>query len=154
MRMQLAIGAIALASVVDYMPTAHAQPDRFFFPEVGPDTIPSVGVYLEDYATEGCWTNLGEVETYTTDLLERRGYPASEDASWVIQIEVASQRNALGRCFGVVHFRLMTFSSAGGVSGMLVSGQRNWIFSGHQNANVLVLDKVKEFVSALPNASD
>lgn len=154
MRMQLAIGAVALALVIDYVPTAYAQMGELFVSEVGPDTIPSVRVYLQDDATGGCWTNLGEVETYTTDLLERRGYPVSGDASWVILISVSSERAPLGNCYGSVEFTLETFASADGVSGTLVAGGSSWIFTGHPNANVIVLDKVKELVSALPSASD
>ncbi len=154
MRMQLAIGAVALAIVVDYAPTACAQIGELFSSEVGPDTIPSVGVQLQDYATEGCWTNLGEVEAYTTDLLERRGYPVSGDASWVIGIYVQSKRDPFGNCYGSVQFKLETIAWADGVPGLLVAGGSEWIFTGYPNANVVILDKVKELVSALPNASD
>ena len=76
--------------------------------------LPPIEVFVLDEATGGCWTNIGEVKTYTEDKLRMYGakinkhdgagvspeFVAREAA--LLQIHVKATRNKIGFCWGLM----------------------------------------------------
>jgi hypothetical protein len=123
-----------------------------------PKSIRSISVEILDGASDGCWTNLGEVKTYTEDKLSLRGFnivehdkdrPQNMDEG-VVRVSVHSERIRNG-CYGNIVVNLISilrwkedyfYAPLGGTA--------RYIFAEHSNANQLVLTQAKKFAEGWP----
>ncbi|MGM9402552.1 hypothetical protein ACS0VU_09320 [Aliiroseovarius sp. KMU-71] len=125
---------------------------------VTPQNLKSISVEILDRASDGCWTNLGEVKTYTEDKLSLRGFnivehvedrPQNMDEG-VVRVSVHSERTQNG-CYGNIFISLISilrwkeeyfYAQLG--------GSQKYIFTGHSNANQLMLSQAKTFAESWP----
>ncbi len=118
---------------------------------VDPEEYKSVAVSVLDNADEGCWTNLGEARTYAEDKLSELGFQIQQDDDdedqLTMTLHVHSTRGPMG-CFGVIDIELIApawiWSSNSYAWATL--GESGGIFSGHDNANVIILDYIKDMI--------
>lgn len=123
-----------------------------------PQDFKSISVEIIDGASDGCWTNLGEVKTYTKDKLSLRGFniierdedrPLNMDDG-VVVVNVNSERILHG-CFGHIEINLISLVRwKEDYFYAPLGGSARYIFSGHSNANQLVLTQAKKFAEGWP----
>jgi len=106
----------------------------------------TIDIVVRDNAMNGCWTNLGEVRTYTADSVATTGFVASPNSALRIYVDVLAERNRVGGCFGVVNIDLVILASNGWIRQL--AGWRV-IFTGENNANFIVLDAVARVTRAI-----
>lgn len=116
-----------------------------------------IAVDVSDQATGGCWTNIGEVQTYAGDQLRLAGLDvASDDIGGfrsVAQVKVVSSRDN-GKCYGKIDFNIYTPVEWQGRTVMASVYSTGMVFWNYQNANQKTLEYVqtiiKEYIAALP----
>ena len=127
---------------------AHAQ---FVSDDLSPVTIGNVSVKIHDEATDGCWTNLGEVKNYAKDKLELKGYKISDTnfEYYTIYVLVATQRTEEGRCFGSINIQVLKAEISGGIFGFHEVANHGGIFNYAENANNYILNLINELTSKM-----
>lgn len=128
---------------------------------ITPDSFDDVSVRISDDARNGCWTNLREVKTYSEDKLALRGFNVVEHDDTtrlltpdqaVMNVRVISSRSRNGSCFGVITVDLMstlTWKNYLSLKGSIGAGSDR-IFTGADNANVLILETAEHFIKEWP----
>ncbi len=125
---------------------------------VNPSNLETVTVKVFDDAEGGCWTNIGETRTYAEDKLSELGYTVVKDpkeADFRMNLSVLSNRSASG-CWGYVDIQLKTRASllnGFGLADALV-GEVGRILVDHDNANILMLDVIKELTDEMESAAE
>lgn len=88
--------------------------DNWTFSELSP-----IEVRLFDFATGGCWTNIGEVQTYIEDKLQMNGADLIQSngelfssevrlgEAAVFTVHVKAERNSIGFCWGTLDINFM-----------------------------------------------
>ena len=124
--------------------------------QVTPSKIDSIAVYINDGASDGCWTNLGEAKRYAEDKLELAGFTVrSSNDKWTpkgyaLEISITSSRMTYSDCYGYISLSLYQPSWVDGVYGHFVVGSEGGAFNGYENANQIILDNIQEFIKAFP----
>ena len=124
--------------------------------QVIPSKIDSVGVYINDSARDGCWTNLVEAKRYAEDKLELAGFTVrskedtSPDNGYTLEIMVNSGRTSNSGCYGGVNLSLYQTNFIDNVFGDFEVGYGGGVFIGHDNANQIVLNYLQKFFKAFP----
>ena len=115
-----------------------------------PSSFGSVQVAVADDASDGCWTNLGEVKTYAEDILRNLNYSVSSgDAPGTFLIGVTSERASNGKCYGSVSIQMYKLQEIDGLFGFLEVAETGGIFVNHDNANIVTLNYVKKLTDEL-----
>lgn len=125
---------------------------RFFYDYVNPEVVETIEVFIADSAKGGCWTNLGEAKTYAEDQLRLKGYAVTDEVrwgDWRLRVGVISVRTDAG-CMGTVELQLYAQAKDHGTQGWLRIGQLGLMFRDQPNANLIVLDQIKEAIDAFP----
>jgi hypothetical protein len=116
---------------------------------VTPDNFGPMEVFIDDMATNGCWTNIGEVRTYAEDKLAEAGFEVVDSSAGKFIIRVYSQRSGNDLCYGSIETSLGLAIHHNGMYSGLQVGNEGTIFSNFANANTLTLDMVKEQIEQL-----
>lgn len=112
------------------------------------EMIAPVYVSVQDGATGGCWTNIGEVTTYIKDKLELAGVDRSnkENENYYLSFIVDGARTEDGYCYGMVHLTFSKFLDNGnGQIALLVIGQAGNYGIHSDNLNEYALRNVSDF---------
>lgn len=118
--------------------------------DLNPTNFGEISVVITDDASDGCWTNLGEVETYAGDKLRSLGYTISnKPTSGTFSVMVNSERREGGKCYGNVHIQIYRPTFDKGLLGYLEVARQGGIFVGYDNANSLVLGHVKKLADEM-----
>tara|TARA_R100000935_G_scaffold1193_1_gene3835 strand:- start:3492 stop:3983 length:492 start_codon:yes stop_codon:yes gene_type:complete len=118
--------------------------------DLNPANFGEISVVMADDASDGCWTNLGEVETYAADKLRSLGYTiTNKPRSGSFSVMVNSERLDSGKCYGNVKIQIYRPTIDNGLFGYLEVADRGGIFTGYDNANSLVLDYVKKIADEM-----
>lgn len=144
-----------IAVVASFATTRPTNADDLLKPEM----FERAHVELVDSASGGCWTNLGESKTYAMDKFTETGFDFEHDISGlervgdvVIVIEVTSERTS-SRCYGHLEVSVVTGLYVDPAD-KYVTGSIGYvgsqIFSGYDNANLLVLDLIKRVADNWP----
>ena len=147
------LAALATATLSGTL--AHAQDDDappFFLDGTSPEVVERIKVTITDGAEGGCWTNLGEAKTYAEDQLRLKGYAITEEVewgTWRLNVFVNSGRNG-ALCYGYRKVELYAWTRDHGTLGAHLIGSKGGTFANHQNANVLILDLIKEAIDQFP----
>ncbi len=122
-----------------------------------PEEMGAFSVRLDDNASGGCWTNLGEVRRYAEDQLAERGFtvfaPTSKDPSnWKLTIDVIADRD--GGCNGAVIVEISTLALVAANDGVerlqkVVFWEETSTYWGWDNLNRQILDDVRTFFSSI-----
>ena len=119
-----------------------------------PNKVSQIAIVVQDDATNGCWTNIGEVKRYAEDKLELAGhnvYRKRKDG-WVgyrhykLAIQIISNRTPFNLCFGAVRLLLYKANKTEDIAGLFTAGELHMPFVGKQNLNQYVLEKVGDFM--------
>lgn len=89
--------------------------------DLNPTSFGPVEVTVDDDATGGCWTNLGEAKVYAEDKLRNLGYTItvqtqSGDGHFFISVNSARLNS---RCYGSVGIQMGRYSSDKDLFGFL-----------------------------------
>ena len=115
-----------------------------------PSSFGSVEVVVADDASDGCWTNLGEVKTYAEDILRNLNYSVpNSNAPGTFLIGVTSERASNGKCYGSVEIQMYKAHEIDGLFGFLEVAETGGIFVNHDNANIITLNYVKKLTDEL-----
>ncbi|KAB7610119.1 hypothetical protein F9L33_14575 [Amylibacter sp. SFDW26] len=117
--------------------------------DLSPEIIPNLKVVIWDGADNGCWTNLGEAKNYAADKLTELGYSIDDEALNFFTIVVHSTRVNNGGCYGKVDIELASYTLHEDLAGLFVHAIEGGIFTGHKNANLMVLDYIKKLTDAM-----
>lgn len=124
------------------------------FDELDPVDLSPTKVSIIDKATGGCWTNAGEVKSYAEDQLRLAGVEVVQDdispISTSFQIRISAKRLSHGACVGSYSFEFgapVEFMDKEVFGTLLI--WNNW-FQTPTNANIIVLDSIKESLSNEP----
>ena len=94
--------------------------------------LPPIQVHLDDFATDGCWTNIGEVHTYAEDKLRMAGAKILEAKvgevnpaiplrfGALFNVKVLASRNGFGLCWGMMQIDLVIGSTVENINGIFV----------------------------------
>jgi hypothetical protein len=118
-----------------------------------PANVYKVNVLIADSASDGCWTNIGEVKRYAEDKLELAGFNVSRekfqwyenDRHYTLSVMVSSSRN-VSTCFGDIGFGIAKFIKDNNIEGMNLIGDYGSNFTGAENANQYTLKLIGEFM--------
>ncbi|MDC0095791.1 hypothetical protein OAI58_05855 [Amylibacter sp.] len=118
-----------------------------------PANVYKVNVLINDSASDGCWTNIGEVKRYAEDKLELAGFNVSRekfqwyenDRHYTLSVMVNSSRN-VSTCFGDIGFGIAKFIKVNNIEGMNLIGDYGSNFTGAENANQYTLKLMGEFM--------
>lgn len=135
--------SVAIATLVLMASVPNVAEAAWVSPSLNPQTFGPVQVYLNDDATDGCWTNLGEVKTYAEDKLRGLGYMVFSESIRRFEISVNSQRMSNGQCYGNISIQMFRVEHVNGLSGFLLVVDGGSIFLRNENANNYVLDTIK-----------
>jgi len=130
-----------------------SQVSASVFKDFVPANISKIHIEIVDRATEGCWTNIGEVKRYAEDKLRLAGFNVPEGnfegyddiKHYVFVISITAQRNG-GLCFGAIDLNIQRATSLNSIIGMFSLGAGSSIFSGMQNVNRSALEIVGNFM--------
>ena len=122
-------------------------------------------VKVFDNAKNGCWTNIGETQTYATDQLKLAGFEIIDDPETEndeqhplldryrisLLIEVKGSRWNDGLCVGhvVTHFvgSVVPVNNQDSIIVNPIGLSKAWTVWDEENLNTFVLDHVKNYVS-------
>lgn len=118
-----------------------------------PANVSQIHIEISDGASEGCWTNIGEVKRYTEDKLELEGFNIRRDKfdgyedrnHYIVTVLVNAERNG-GLCFGSISLDITKALRTHKIIGMFSLGESGAIFSGQENINRSVLSHVDQFI--------
>lgn len=99
-------------------------------------------VNLMDEATDGCWTNIGEVRNYIEDKLAENGAVILDDtngAGVVFNFQVLAKRTS-GFCYGSMSLSLAVGANAGPLKVIGSLYRKNSITINQQNFNISALN--------------
>ncbi len=124
---------------------------------VSPENFETVAVSVVDGAIDGCWTNIGEARTYAEDKLSELGYEVRDDDEKVnvrMRLSINSQRNG-DECLGSISVELIApaFLLAGAHEALAVVGHSGGIFGNYDNANLLMLEYVRELIEEMESSA-
>ncbi|WP_217359066.1 hypothetical protein [Ruegeria arenilitoris] len=106
---------------------------------------------------DGCWTNIGEARTYAEDRLSELGYEVRDDDEKVnvrMELSINSQRNG-DKCLGSISVELTapSFLLAGNQIAVAVIGGTGGIFWNHDNANLQMLEYIREMTEEMESTA-
>ena len=128
---------LAAVTTLMMLGSVPAVAQTFVSDTLNPDRFGPVRVILEDAATDGCWTNLGEAKTYAEDQLKRLGYTVvTEEYLSRFSITVHSQRLEIGQCWGSIQLQMYRSEGVQGLYGVLEVASKQAIFVNRANANI------------------
>ena len=118
-----------------------------------PANVSQIHVVINDSASDGCWTNIGEVKRYAEDKLRLAGFNVPEGnfegyddiKHYVFVISITAQRNG-GLCFGAIDLNIQRATSLNSIIGMFSLGAGSSIFSGMQNVNQGALEIIGNYM--------
>ena len=130
-----------------------SQASAWVSKEFIPSKVSLINVFMSDQATDGCWTNIGEVKRYVEDKLELVGFKVSRekfegyenDKHFILSVMVNAKRTT-GKCFGDVEFEIIRYIKNNNMGGMFLVGQYGSNFKGGENANQYTLKLTGEFM--------
>lgn len=130
-----------------------SQVSASVFKDFVPANISKIHIEIVDRATEGCWTNIGEVKRYAEDKLRLAGFNVPEGnfkgyddiKHYVFVISITAQRNG-GLCFGAIDLNIQRATSLNSIIGMFSLGAGSSIFSGMQNVNQGALEIIGNYM--------
>ena len=130
-----------------------SQASASVFKDFVPANISKIHIEIVDRATEGCWTNIGEVKRYAEDKLRLAGFNVPEGnfegyddiKHYVFVISITAQRNG-GLCFGAIDLNIQRATSLNSIIGMFSLGAGSSIFSGMQNVNQGALEIIGNYM--------
>ena len=130
-----------------------SQASASVFKDFVPANISKIHIEIVDQATEGCWTNIGEVKRYAEDKLRLAGFNVPEGnfegyddiKHYVFVISITAQRNG-GLCFGAIDLNIQRATSLNSTIGMFSLGAGSSIFSGMQNVNQGALEIIGNYM--------
>ena len=110
-------------------------------------------VDIDDQANDGCWTNIGEVKRYAEDKLELSGHKVlkekfdvyKDDRHYVLDIIIIASRLE-ATCFGSYNLDISKQFYDKKIAGIFSVGQKHGTFSGYENVNKYILNKVGKFM--------
>ncbi|WP_170366602.1 hypothetical protein [Ruegeria arenilitoris] len=107
-----------------------------------------VWVQVSDSATDGCWTNIGEVKTYAVDQLSLMGVETVDNANAnsVLRIIVNGSRRADG-CAGTIRFQVSDWVRWRELPAYVVLHYDSWMLSGYDKFNEDALDLTKKYTN-------
>ena len=113
--------------------------------------IRHIEVFLDDQATDACWTNLKETREYTEEKIRMAGGRIYQVGGkywpdyYNLMVTVRSHRLSNGTCFGLILVDLKTGAVLNGqIHGASALSINNY-FTGAPNANSHVISAVQEF---------
>lgn len=131
-----------------------------------PSDYDGVYVWIIDNATNGCWTNIGEVRLYTKDQLALAGFkvidqpeydpelpqPVLRDNIAAYQLHVNASRQEDGLCIGYLSSSFWGAVAPGYDQSKLIMGQIGfpyvWSVWNNENLNEYLYDQVRGTIRA------
>ena len=121
-----------------------------------PANVSKINVGISDSASDGCWTNIGEVKRYAEDKLELAGFNVTREKfekyddtkHFYVIINITSER-AANSCYGSISTYIMKMVYDNNVYAKFVAGEAEGIFSGHKNVNQHALKFVGNFMKEI-----
>lgn len=116
-------------------------------------SIKHVEVILVDDARNACWTNFKESREYAEEKLQGLGATLYENEVkdygdyYVLMVVVQSVRANDGFCYGAITISLETGTEINGSFHQGVLKNNTSAFTGATNANVNVIDHLKQFLT-------
>lgn len=89
---------------------------------------------------------MGEAKTYAEDKLALAGYQIEEGEFRVFRIDILSERDPKGLCYGRITVEMFRSGYFGGLFGKHVVAMVGTTFTGHEDANTMVLDEIKKLI--------
>jgi hypothetical protein len=121
-----------------------------FADNLSPDTVPTISVTIDDNASEGCWTNIGEAKAYSEDKLKLLGYNViPKHMDYYLVLEVHAKRTSNGGCYGDVSTAIVTYGKMEGHMGEHVLAEMGLLFVNSKNVNIILLDNISLFMKEL-----
>ena len=121
--------------------------------------LPPIQVVLFDQATGGCWTNIGEVQTYAEDKLRMSGVDVIENKGGdvspavklrnaaIFHVRVKAERNGFGFCWGMMQIDLVIGSTVNNIDGIFVYANTAATLMRNENVNNDTLDMVGRVIT-------
>ena len=125
--------------------------DAYTSKEFSLKMLEKIEVVIDDQLRDGCWTNLGEVKTYTEDKLRSKGatigeLPFSEAkyGFYYFRVTGFGSRALNGYCVGYIELELVSFADVFGIRQLTSVYQNGYIriSSKGSNLNNEILDIV------------
>lgn len=118
-----------------------------------PANVSQITVNIDDQASDGCWTNLGEVKRYAEDKLELVGFMVSrnkfegfvDDREYILNVMVNAKRGAV-KCFGHIQFSIVKYIHNNNMDGIFAVGEYGSNFTGSDNTNQNTLRLMGDFM--------
>jgi hypothetical protein len=124
------------------------------FDKLDVDDLSPTMLVISDGATGGCWTNAGEAESYAEDQLGLSGVEVVQDdvspINTIFSINVRAERTQAGDCVGSIQLLFngpVEFQGKEVFASLLMQTR---YFQTQTNANIIVLDGIKESLSKEP----
>lgn len=116
---------------------------------VTPENFGPIEVLIFDLASDGCWTNLGEVRTYAEDKLTEIGFEVVESSAGKFIVRVHSERAGTDLCYGSINTSIGLAIPHNRMYGGLQVGEDGMIFANYRNANTITLNWVKKHIEQM-----
>ena len=120
-----------------------------------------VEVNIDDQASDGCWSNLGEARTYAEDKLKIAGanvgetdYTDADERIYDLRVVVVAERLPNGLCTGMLEVELRAWVRVH--DDYIVAtpvGNAGWVANA-QNMNSEILNYISEAISQLSPKQD
>jgi len=121
--------------------------------------LPPIAVAVDDQATGGCWTNIGEVQTYAEDKLRMAGADVIEikkggkinpavalRKAALFHVRVKAERNGFGFCWGFIQIDLVIGSTVKNINGIFVFANTASTLMRNENVNNDILDMIGKVI--------
>lgn len=141
--------ALSLVAICSIAP-AYAQSQ---FDDLSAADFSVAKVSIMNETMDGCWNNLGEAKSYAEHLLRMGGVTVAGDGNrfdTVLLINLQAQRIHTGHCVGAM--KISFYAEVDWRSkGVVADVRSSWnSFMVPENADLLVLDDIKRFLTTEP----
>ena len=124
-----------------------------------PNKVSQIAIVVQDDATNGCWTNIGEVKRYAEDKLELAGFEVFRGAvegfltdgnRFLFRITVNATRID-GLCYGDIKYGIATLAQVNKIVGVFLVAESIKTISEAKNVNEYTLDRMGIFMKEIEN---
>ncbi len=131
--------------------TSTVDAGNFYADQASPGTIGTISTLLADSVADGCWTNLGEVETYAKDKLRLQGFDVvgKGEGNYQFFVYALGGRDNQGWCSISVSIEIFKPTVLAGISGYHMIGNTGGMATRKDNANTVILNFVKKMIDQM-----